>query len=128
MKRLLSVAFLLLLAGCSSPADVERLHAEEMSKYQRDIETAQEWNTHVLGIPASGWLAIVILSILLAAVLLICAGVWAYGVQERRARDRRLRAEGLFALEQARIERGRCQVCGADPEIATSVQKAERKR
>lgn len=125
MKRLL-VLPLVFLAGCSSPADVERLHAVAETKYHDDIVFAQEWNTHVLGIPSSGWLAIIILSILSLLVLLICAGVWVYNVQERRARDRRLRDQGDFQLEQARVERGNCQVCGASAVSATSVSERDK--
>lgn len=124
-SSILPVAVLLLLAGCSSPADVERLHAEAETKYHDDIVFAQEWNTHVLGIPASGWMAILSLSILLTFVLLICAGVWVYNVQERRAVHRRAREQDEHALNRVRIERGDCQVCGSNPEIATAVRESK---
>jgi hypothetical protein len=94
---------------------------ESETKYHNDIAQAQEWNTHVLGIPSSGWLTILILSILSLLTLVILAGVWAFRVQERRAVHRRAREQDEHALDRARVERGNCQVCGASAVSATSV-------
>jgi uncharacterized membrane protein len=127
VKRLLVIP-LVFLAGCSSPADVEKTHRDAESIYQQDLARAQEWNTHVLGIPSSGWLTILILSILSLLTLVILAGVWAYRVQERRASDRRTRMLAENELNKELLRRGNCWQCGADPAIAAAVKKSVSER
>lgn len=102
----------LLLTGCASPADVEQRHAVDMAQYQKDIATANEWNTHVLGIPSSGWLAIIIVGIVFGFILLICAGVWTWNVFERRADDRLKVAAMNSEVRKAIAARATCGVCG----------------
>lgn len=136
----LSVLSVLLLVGCASPADVRAEHERALSSAQNtvheaqdkirsenaafpgDMATAERWNTHVLGIPAAGWVAIVSI---VGAILVIGLSVWAtFAVEARRQRRRleydleveRTRTERK-RVEAARVvaERGNCQVCGAAP-------------
>jgi heme/copper-type cytochrome/quinol oxidase subunit 2 len=127
LAAVIAVLALIALSGCSSPADVEKIHRDAESVYQKNLARAEEWNTHVLGIPSSGWLAIVILSICLGVVLLILLGVWRYNVQERRAADRRSEKNRQFELDKALVDRGNCHMCGADPSVAANVKKSVEK-
>ncbi len=111
------VALVATLTACSGPADVERRYREELARYDADMATAIEWNNHTLGIPASGWLVIVIVAVLVAGTLLVLAGVWTYRVVERRAANRHAIDKARHDVEKTRIERGRCTVCGADPQV-----------
>lgn len=116
-RRIGALALLVLAVGCSSPADVEKRHAAVQAKYEADLAYAQEWNNHVLGIPASGWLTIIIFGSLLATGLLVAAGVWTYRTLERRANHRHQLAVEQQKTRRAELERGRCTVCGADPAL-----------
>lgn len=118
--RWLTCGVLVLVAGCATPADVERLHATEQAKYQTDLAEAQEWNVHTLGIPASGWLAIILGCAALAFILLICAGVWIYRVQERRAEYQLDADKRRSELERVRAAKPACQVCGHNPSLEAS--------
>lgn len=112
----------LLLVACASPADVESLHATEQAKYQTDLASAQEWNTHVLGIPASGWLAIILTGCVLTFILLILIGVWVYNARESRA-DNRMTEKRLEAdVWKALAAKPSCSMCGytLTPEALTT--------
>ena len=87
----------LLLAGCASPGDVEvyyagrRIANEQVVtrtevEYHNALATANEWNHHVLGIPASGWLAILIIGIIGVVILAICGGTALYHLREQKIR------------------------------------------
>lgn len=101
-----------LLVACSSPADIQTAHQAEEARYQDLLASANEWNTHVLGIPASGWLAIILVGSLMVFALLVLGGVWAYHRQTDRAADRmtvrRLDAE----VRKAVAARETCAMCG----------------
>lgn len=120
----------LLLGACASPADVESLHATEQAKYQTDLASAQEWNTHVLGIPASGWLAIILAGSALTFILLICAGTWVYHVQQRRAEERTNARRGENEVRKAIASKPTCGMCGftlTSKEIEEEVEREVRR-
>jgi rubrerythrin len=150
-RRLVALALPLLLAACATPADVRANHERALDGYEntirealddmqaanreyvRSLEVAERWDTHWWGIPAGGWVAILItVGVLLATVL----GVWTYFADERRTIRRRREHElalerekteqrRLKALHQ-QVERGPCQVCGAAPvsdEVIAEVEK-----
>jgi hypothetical protein len=78
----------LTLAACASPGDVEASHARALGEaqeklaqaqqgvdnvqrgYESDLASAKEWDVHMFGIPASGWMVLLIIGAVLAAVLL----------------------------------------------------------
>lgn len=111
-KSAAMVGVMLLVAGCSSPADVEQLHQQEMAKYQGTLASAQEWNTHTFGIPASGWLAIIITSIVMGFILLILIGCWVYNTQDRRAEDRMITRKLDAEVRRAIAGKPTCGMCG----------------
>lgn len=111
------------LAGssCASPGDVERSQVAARASYEAkiadfddELAAAQEWNQHSLGIPASGWVAIFVISAILAAILL---GVVIYyvsrGREQRRDNQHRLDVEAE-KTRQLSIKQGKCLMCGAD--------------
>jgi hypothetical protein len=106
----------------------------ENARLPGDLVTANEWNSHWLGIPAAGWVLIFIITGVLVAIVL---GVWAYfynerrHLQQRRAHDlaverERTEQKRLDALKE-RIERDNCQVCGAAPVPDTVIAEVEKR-
>lgn len=114
----------LMLAGCASPGDVEASYSRELGiaqeelahaqqgvdaarrNYESDLASAREWDVHVLGIPASGWVTLSIVGAVLLAVLLGW-GIYLLrsALQERRAllNNREQRAHQLaMAREKTR--------------------------
>lgn len=106
---------LVFLSGCASPGDVEQRHADELYKYHQDIATANEWNTHVLGIPASGWLAIILFAIIFGVGLLGYFGYLTYGVLEDRRRNKHAMQLKIADTQRIALQRGNCPVCGHVP-------------
>lgn len=107
----------LLLAACAGPVDVEASYARELGTaqevlyqaqegvsaaerdYVTDLASAREWNVHVFGIPASGWVAILIFASILLFIGLIFLSLWARESLE----DRRRKASALaLAKEETR--------------------------
>ena len=105
------------LAACSSPSDVEASYPRKLGLAQEalfqaeagvaaveraqaeDLARAREWDVHVLGIPASGWVAILIFASILAFIGLIVLGAWFREVSA----DRREKATSLaLAKEKTR--------------------------
>jgi hypothetical protein len=121
-----SVAPLFALAACSSPADVTADHERAVrghqewlrsadATYRDDLAFAEEWNDHFMGIPAAGWVPILVFACLLATILLVVAGISVYTTFE----DKRHKAHDL-ALDHEKTlrvaaERGGCHMCGALP-------------
>lgn len=127
-------------AACASPADVQADHDrtirgyydsireaqdnvhDENARFRGDMATAQDWNHHMLGIPAAGWVAILISASVVFAIVTI---VWLVTAHDQR--ELRRKREHVLALEQQktrqrqldvlaeRVQRGNCQVCGAAP-------------
>lgn len=132
----------LLLAGCATPSEAahsndtlinqnEDAHAKLIADREHDIQSAIDWNHHVLGIPSSGWFAITAACVVLGFILLICIGVAVYNAREDAAKKRHsLRVEEL-RLRLAAIERGSCPVCQhswvGDEDSATEVMKELKK-
>lgn len=112
MPKWMVVLLPVILVGCASPSDIQNLHDAEILKYQSDLSAAQQWGTHTLGIPASGWMAIIITSIVLGCILLVCAGVWAYNVQERRASNAMVSKRMYSEERKAIAARPTCGMCG----------------
>lgn len=101
-------------AACSSPGDVSAVYEQAQVTYREDMVTAQEWNNHVLGIPASGWLAILSVGGLIVSLLLIWTIVL---VNDARLDRRRKRHELALRQEETRrlaATRGNCPGCGQD--------------
>jgi hypothetical protein len=114
------------LIGCSSPGDVTADHERSVADLQRQLNDAdavyhdklaiaQEWNEHVWGIPAAGWVTILSIVGVLALALV---GVIVYLVA--RAREERRNQRHQLALEREKTlrvatERGVCPTCGAQP-------------
>jgi hypothetical protein len=100
----LGVGLLLTLAGCASPGDVAATRDAAIRKADQDyasgIDRAVEWNSHALGIPASGWVAILVS---VGLVLVVTVGVvgWKW-ISSRHERD------------MTRLRRPRCETCGSE--------------
>lgn len=111
----LAAALPVLAAGCMSPAEVESKHADAQRTYRDDLAAAEEWNQHVLGVPASGWVAILIAAAIGLTIVLAFGIVSLHDSFE----DRRRKAHGL-ALEREKTrqeiaKRGPCATCGTVP-------------
>jgi hypothetical protein len=118
MKRLVWLLVLaLVLAGCDGEPELAATRDAAIRKaqndYQNGLATAHDWNTYTMGIPAAGWLAI-ILTALVGLVILGCVvGYWwKEALTERRANRHRL-AIAAADTERERIRRGACTICGA---------------
>ena len=115
MKKASALLSLLALTACSSPGDVQAQYDSLRDSYDSDMATAQEWNNHVLGIPASGWVPILILACLMVAILL---GTLIFYISQGRSEKRaHLHALNLKREEtlKAQATRGPCLTCGALP-------------
>lgn len=113
MKRGVRVAIgcaaALVLAGCTTPAQVEAQHVQENADYANDIDFAQRWAAHgIFGLPVEGVMWLSIMTLLVGAALLITLGAAIYRHVREGAQERN-------RVELARVQRGRCKVCGADP-------------
>lgn len=111
------LAIWLVVSACASPHDVRTKHAEELANYRGDLARAEEWNNHVLGIPGSGWLGIIMLACVLGAFLLVLAGIEVAGaLGDRRSKRHQLDLE-REKTAQVTAERGACKTCGAPPTV-----------
>lgn len=112
----------LVLVGCSSPGDVEQRYARRMGEaqedliraqqgvddarrgYESDLASAREWDVHVLGIPASGWVFLLIVAGIVVSIL----AAWAIyqfrqTTDDRRvARDNREKRANQLLVEKER--------------------------
>lgn len=116
----------LVMAACASPADVTANHEREIRGYQDalrdaganyrdDLANAREWNDHFMGVPAAGWIPILIFACVLAAILLGFGGYRVFNAfADRRQKQYGLEVEREKTL-RARVERGACPVCGTTP-------------
>lgn len=151
-SRLALVPLLLALTACASPADVQADHDRTVRGYQDqirelqgnirhenqafagDVATAREWNQHFMGIPAAGWVAILIL-----ATIVVGIGVVVWMMLAHDSRDVRRQREHELALEREKTERarikaadevirrGNCQVCNAAPVPDTVIAEVEKR-
>jgi hypothetical protein len=112
MSKWMVVLLPLILVGCASPSDIQNMHDAEVLKYQSDLSAAQQWDTHTLGIPASGWLAIIVVACLMGFVLIILAGTWGYQWQQRRATHRMMQYKEDAAVKRAIAAKPTCGMCG----------------
>jgi len=93
-------------ASCASPdqvanrrQDILRDNARALAANDRDYSKAVEWNTRVLGLPASGALTLMIIAIV--GVVVIAVGFFVYRYNRR--------------VEEIRfLNNAPCSVCGAD--------------
>jgi len=114
------------LVSCSSPGDVTADHERSVADLQRQLNdadatyhdklaTAQEWNQHVWGIPAAGWVTILsIVGVLVLALIGVIVYLVARAREERRNQRHQLALEHEKTLRVA-AERGACPTCGAQP-------------
>lgn len=109
------------MTGCASPGDVQESYNSARGTYETakrtydsDMAFANEWNDHVLGIPAAGWLAItVVVSVLGLVLLMWLTWLVARAIDRRRDDRRELALERERTVRQA-TERGPCPGCGLD--------------
>jgi type II secretory pathway pseudopilin PulG len=107
----------------------------ENARLPGDVAVAESWNNHWWGIPAGGWVAILIVASVGLAVVL---SVWAYfynvrrRLRQRRAHDLSLERERTeqrrLAALKGQVERGNCQVCGAAPVPDEVIEEVTRER
>ena len=124
-----ALALGLLVTSCASPADVQagyenrKIEDAKMIEddYHRALEHAQSWDHHVLGIPASGWLPIMIValvfSMIITGVLIYQHHARAQAVEENKLKIALRHEEVLRTL----VERGDCPVCSAEPALIKSM-------
>lgn len=113
MRKLWALAPLAaLVAGCSTESDVEAAYQRSVGMANErlinaqtdvanldrerlaDLAAAREWNVHVLGIPAGGWVAILVVAALVVGVLVVLFGLWLRERgQEKRSHATRLAVE-----------------------------------
>jgi hypothetical protein len=111
-------------ASAAVEADDELRRAE--ATYREDLAQAELWDQHVLGIPAAGWVPILIGFLVVLTGIMIWV-IWlvseARADRRRRQQDvdeKRVEAEQVVAVERERTrqkvaERGACTTCGAQP-------------
>jgi hypothetical protein len=116
------------LSGCASPGDVQARYDTARTAYESDMATAREWDAHVLGIPAAGWVAILITGLVLLAALLATAGFFMHRTRmDRRAREHELAMDRERTVRAA-AERGSCPGCGLDvPALMDRIRVGEAK-
>jgi hypothetical protein len=118
---------LLALAGCSTPSQVELQHAMDLAEkeqavaaaeraltevdrnYAEDLASANAWDVHYWGIPASGWVAVGIVAVIALAVGLGFAVHWL-----KESMDARRRNNVTLEVERQRTEQARLEALKAE--------------
>lgn len=118
MKRAAAlVALALALVACDSEPELAATRDAAIRKanndYAQGLITARDWGTYTMGIPAAGWLAIIIVAIVGFVILACVIGYWwKEALSDRRTNRQRL-AVTQVETERERIRRGACLICGA---------------
>lgn len=105
------------LAGCATPAEVEARYGRLEAERDAAVAAARAWDTHTLGIPASGWVVIIILAVLIVGALAAGAMVWGHHAMVARHKARAAAAANDHAVRLQLARRPTCPVCAHDPSI-----------